>query len=157
MYGNAEKKRLRDEARKWKREIRGGENAEVRKTKGLRITFEVTHGILYHLGTPCQQERIFLRVPFWELKLGSIAARPGGKSKTRSLKPEGCGTRLRSSNAVGSSRGRTLQLRLPTQILQIRRRRASGTRPPSRGSPSNVLESGQRFWDVYRSDRFRHG
>src|ERR1700752_2495433 len=71
------------------------------------------------------RHRIFLRVPFWELKLGSIAARRGGKSKTRSLKPEGCGTRLRSSNAVGSSRGRTLQLRLPTQILQIRRRRAS--------------------------------
>jgi hypothetical protein len=37
--------------------------------KGLRITSEVIHGILYHLGTPRQQERIFPLVPFWKLRI----------------------------------------------------------------------------------------
>ena len=42
-----------------------GESRGVRRgsaeTKGLRVTLQVTHSILYHLGTPCQQEKIFSR------------------------------------------------------------------------------------------------
>src|ERR1700751_2938863 len=55
------------EARNW-----GTPNRRCAERKRLRVTFELIHDILYHFGTPCQEEKILPRVPLWNWQSGGV-------------------------------------------------------------------------------------